>query len=345
MAEPHVCAPIDANGNLTTDGTRTFEWDARNQPVAVGIAPDEIVFAYDGHNRRTQSTTIINGTIQDSQKLLWCGQSLCEDRLADGTSVARRTFRHGEVIGSTAEIAVHDHLGSVRATTASSGVMSGTYEYDPWGRRIVTGSVATPIGFTGQRFDQNRGIMMTLFRQYDPELGRWLSDDPAGLRVGSNLTIYVDNNPVNSVDPLGLQAAPPFPPPGVSAPRLPWSRPDGCCDQNAIQKAEQSVLLQMNRMRKGEPPSGTSIGGSQLTENDCDPQTGWCTPWGPGPDSKFDPNTSEPDPCVRYCIAQHEWIHFNDRRRWRLTWSDADLARFKEWPAYEAELQCLRSFR
>jgi hypothetical protein len=33
--KPDVDAPIDANGNLTADASRTFEWDARNQLIAV----------------------------------------------------------------------------------------------------------------------------------------------------------------------------------------------------------------------------------------------------------------------------------------------------------------------
>jgi hypothetical protein len=35
--EPNVRAPIDANGNLTSDGTRTFEWKARNQLVSITV--------------------------------------------------------------------------------------------------------------------------------------------------------------------------------------------------------------------------------------------------------------------------------------------------------------------
>ena len=38
----------DANGNLTADGTRTFEWDARNQLVAVTVGTHRSEFAYDG---------------------------------------------------------------------------------------------------------------------------------------------------------------------------------------------------------------------------------------------------------------------------------------------------------
>ena len=47
-------------------------------------------------------------------------------------------------------------------------------------------------------------IVLTLFRAYDPELGRWLSTDPIGEEGGLNLYGYVLNNPSNSIDLLGL---------------------------------------------------------------------------------------------------------------------------------------------
>jgi uncharacterized protein RhaS with RHS repeats len=48
-------------------------------------------------------------------------------------------------------------------------------------------------------------MVLTLFRAYDPALGRWLSPDPLGEAGGLNLYGYVGNDPLNAWDPLGLE--------------------------------------------------------------------------------------------------------------------------------------------
>ncbi len=86
----------DANGNMTSDGTRTFEWDARNQLVGVNVGTHRSEFVYDGLRRRVREIEKENGVVQSDAKVIWCQTLICEERRSDGTTVTRRTFADGE---------------------------------------------------------------------------------------------------------------------------------------------------------------------------------------------------------------------------------------------------------
>lgn len=130
-SEPHVCAPIDANGNLTADGTRTFEWDARNQLVAVTVGTHRSEFTYGGLQQQVRVTEKENGVVQSDTKAVWCDEQICEERAADGSTVMRRAFLHGEQVGAAARVFAADHLGSVTDVADASGTLLGRYAYDP----------------------------------------------------------------------------------------------------------------------------------------------------------------------------------------------------------------------
>jgi uncharacterized protein RhaS with RHS repeats len=49
-------------------------------------------------------------------------------------------------------------------------------------------------------------------RYYNPVTGRYISRDPIGYADGLNNYLYVHNNPINRIDPLGLEDTPPAPP-------------------------------------------------------------------------------------------------------------------------------------
>jgi hypothetical protein len=52
-------------------------------------------------------------------------------------------------------------------------------------------------------------LSLTMYRAYDPNLGRWLSRDPLGEVAGTNLYAYILNNPLRFIDILGLDNASP----------------------------------------------------------------------------------------------------------------------------------------
>jgi RHS repeat-associated protein len=138
-------------------------------------------------------------------------KQIAEERDAAG-KVIKRFFPQGMKLetGPTAGTYYYtrDHLGSIRALTDSTGNVRGRFSYDPYGRRsVISGDVDSDFGFAGMFWSLETRLSLTHFRAYDAELGRWLSRDPlrnAEIKAGPNIYTYVNNDPINNVDPEGL---------------------------------------------------------------------------------------------------------------------------------------------
>jgi RHS repeat-associated protein len=62
------------------------------------------------------------------------------------------------------------------------------------------------LRFQGQYFDEETGLHYNRFRYYDPDVGRFVNQDPIGLAGGNNLFRYAPN-PIAWIDPFGLNTA------------------------------------------------------------------------------------------------------------------------------------------
>jgi RHS repeat-associated protein len=83
-----------------------------------------------------------------------------------------------------------------------------TITYDAWGNLSQTGSGSNDVGryaWTGRERDVETGLQYNRARYYDPNTGRWMTQDPIGFDAGdSNLYRYVRSAPTNSTDPSGF---------------------------------------------------------------------------------------------------------------------------------------------
>ncbi|QPS11369.1 RHS domain-containing protein [Delftia acidovorans] len=124
-----------------------------------------------------------------------------------------------------------DHLGTPRELTNAEGHIVWAASYRAWGatasidhpavlRTVRMGNTLTQhwveqdqhsrpeqnLRFQGQYFDVETGLHYNRFRYYDPDVGRFVSQDPIGLVGGVNHYFYAPN-PINWSDPYGLTGA------------------------------------------------------------------------------------------------------------------------------------------
>jgi RHS repeat-associated protein len=100
-----------------------------------------------------------------------------------------------------------DHLGTPMVLTEHNGNALWVAQPDDWaavrGERKRT---EQPIRFQGQYHDEESGLFYNHHRYYDPQIGRYVTQDPKGLSGGdANVFSYVSGNPISLSDPSGLR--------------------------------------------------------------------------------------------------------------------------------------------
>ena len=99
-----------------------------------------------------------------------------------------------------------DHQGTPIALISETGEISNSVRKDPWGnvlKNSTADSQVLGIAFPGQQVDPESGLHYNRHRYYDPQLGRYINQDPIGFDGSDNFYAY-PGNPVQQIDPLGL---------------------------------------------------------------------------------------------------------------------------------------------
>lgn len=198
----------DANGNLTGDGTYTYVWNARDQLVEVKQGSTSLAsFVYDAEGRRIRKT--VSGS---TTQYLYDGWNSALE-LDGALSPARLLLngpgldeRYGRFSASQQQHFLTDQLGSTRKLLDQAQSTLVDYQYDAYGNGTNSNAaVDNPYQYTGRENDAVAGLMQYRNRYYSAALGRFISQDPIEISGGVNLYAYVEGNPVNSNDGLGLE--------------------------------------------------------------------------------------------------------------------------------------------
>lgn len=97
-----------------------------------------------------------------------------------------------------------DQLGTPLSLIDSENNIVWQAHYSVFGKATLTvNEIDNPIRFQGQYYDAESGLHYNHFRYYDPQTGRFISQDPIGLLGGINHYQYAPNH-INWIDPLGL---------------------------------------------------------------------------------------------------------------------------------------------
>ena len=217
-----VTLVYDDNGNTKTKTlnpgtgsakTITYEWDRENRLTAVVNDGVRTEFDYNGLGQRWKIIEDAETQSPKTRYFILCGASICQERSdKNDDSDPRNYFAQGEhrkdAAGDPKYYYTRDHLGSVRELVDTSGNVKVRYDYSPYGVRTkLSGTIACELGFTGHFTHEDSNVVLTYYRGYDSELGRWLSPDPLGeiLSDSANVYAYVTNDPIDWYDPDGLQ--------------------------------------------------------------------------------------------------------------------------------------------
>jgi RHS repeat-associated protein len=140
-----ISPTYDANGNMLSDGTNSYGWDAANRLVKVAYGSGATTeFSYDAFGRRVKIVEKASGgTVTSTRQFVYDGLDIAEQR--DGTNrVVRRYFADGFTVNDQPSTLNYfyskDHLGSIREVVDGQGVDRERYGYDPYGRVTSHGS-------------------------------------------------------------------------------------------------------------------------------------------------------------------------------------------------------------
>ena len=208
----------DADGNVISEtnsaGTITFTYNEGKQLVAQSGPAGTFQYSYDalGNLVSTTQNGVTSNYVNDPLSLAVSGQALTSVAQVYGSgNIPSTTYIYGQglaAISNAGGVSYFntDAVGNIVGVSGASGILGESASYLPYGQKLSTSGAATSnFGFSGTYgvTTSGSGLVDLRARFYDPNTGRFLSQDPSGVSGGTNLYRFANNNPVAYADPTG----------------------------------------------------------------------------------------------------------------------------------------------
>ena len=211
----------DSNGNLTKFGDWSYVYDSGNRLVSVSSNNTVVAtFAYDTQGRRVKKVAA-DGT----HHYFYDGQLLVYEHITrPDNTVSEIDYVWGNDISGARDsacgiggllylkrngsiyIPFFDAYGNVLGYIDAQGNVVAEYTYDPFGKIVgKSGAMSDDFAFrfSTKYYDIELDLYYYTYRYYNPQLMRWLTEDPIAEDGGLNLYGFCGNNPVCRYDKDG----------------------------------------------------------------------------------------------------------------------------------------------
>jgi RHS repeat-associated protein len=211
----------DDNGSLITQNgngsSRTQAWDVRGRLQSAVV--DGVLTSYGYTSDGIRSRVSVDGVTADYivDSMTPSGYAQVVEELASGVLAVRYTYGASldpisETRSGVTSVYLADGHSGVRQAVNLSGAVILAQRFDAYGVSVVkAGTLATPIGYRGERFDATLGQYYLRARYYDPRSGRFTSVDPYQGNYGDTSQAmrygYAGANPIWASDPSGMWSA------------------------------------------------------------------------------------------------------------------------------------------
>jgi RHS repeat-associated protein len=207
----------NAAGMTTAFGSDIFSYNNRGRMIGATVGSNATSYLYNalGQLIEKSGSSNVNVYVYDEaghilgeydgsgnliEETVWLGDIPVATLQPSGSSVAINY--------------VHtDHLNTPKKVTrASDNALVWRIDEDPFGTVSPNqnpsglGTFVYNLRLPGQLYMAETGLNYNYFRDYDPQVGRYVESDPIGLRGGVNTYAYAKGNPISLRDPLGLCA-------------------------------------------------------------------------------------------------------------------------------------------